>query len=395
LFAEDKMTAGSDDDRRLGAGVVDALRARLPDVSEQVVTAVVAEVPSYSRAFAGAMGDNIRRAVALALDGFLDRVSPDPRGRDTTTAVHNGAYDLGRGEARSGRSMDALLAAYRVGARVAWRGMSQTAVEAGLSAERVVTFAEQVFAYIDELSAVSVAGHSDQLETAGRVRQRLLERLARLLLGRAPGDAVLAAAERAGWDPPDTLTAVLLPPAPVRTVLTALGPAGVRTLAVTDDLQSGEEVVTLLVPDADRAVLRRVLAGTDATLGSTVPWLRAADSHARADRTHGLGLAGTAGDPVDSEEHLVDLVLAADVDARSDLRRRALAPLDAVRPSSRARLEETLRAWLLCQGRRDDAAAMLFVHPQTVRYRMGRLRELFGDRLTDPAAVRELLVALV
>jgi hypothetical protein len=29
-----------------------------------------------------------------------------------------------------------------------------------------------------------------------------------------------------------------------------------------------------------------------------------------------------------------------------------------------------------------------------VRYRMGRLRELFGDRLTDPAGVRELLVAL-
>jgi DNA-binding PucR family transcriptional regulator len=38
---------------------------------------------------------------------------------------------------------------------------------------------------------------------------------------------------------------------------------------------------------------------------------------------------------------------------------------------------------------------MLFVHPQTVRYRMGRLRELYGDRLTDPDTVRELLVALV
>lgn len=169
-------------DLRLGAPVVDALRGRLPEVSERVVAAVVAEVPSYSRAFAGTMGDTIRTAVALALDGFLGRISPRAGGRDTTAAVHNGAYDLGRGEARSGRSMDALLAAYRVGARVAWRGMSETAVEAGLSADRVVTFAEQVFAYIDELSAVSVAGHSDELETAGRVRQRLLDRLARLLL---------------------------------------------------------------------------------------------------------------------------------------------------------------------------------------------------------------------
>jgi DNA-binding PucR family transcriptional regulator len=97
---------------------------------------------------------------------------------------------------------------------------------------------------------------------------------------------------------------------------------------------------------------------------------------------------------LDTDEHLVDLVLAADADAREDLRRRVLAPLEEVRPSSRPRLEETLRAWLLCQGRREDVAALLFVHPQTVRYRMGRLRELFGDRLTDPAGVRELLVAL-
>jgi hypothetical protein len=380
-------------DLRLGAPVVDALRGRLPEVSERVVAAVVAEVPSYSRAFAGTMGDTIRTAVALALDGFLGRISPRAGGRDTTAAVHNGAYDLGRGEARSGRSMDALLAAYRVGARVAWRGMSETAVEAGLSADRVVTFAEQVFAYIDELSAVSVAGHSDELETAGRVRQRLLDRLARLLLAGAPGDAVLAAADRAEWEPPETLTAVLLPPAAVRTVLGALGPAGSRALSVTDDLPTGEELVTLLVPGAGRAVLRRVLAGSGATLGPAVPWLRAGDSRARAERARSLGLPG-ADDVLDTDEHLVDLVLAADADAREDLRRRVLAPLEEVRPSSRPRLEETLRAWLLCQGRREDVAALLFVHPQTVRYRMGRLRELFGDRLTDPAGVRELLVAL-
>ena len=39
-------------------------------------------------------------------------------------------------------------------------------------------------------------------------------------------------------------------------------------------------------------------------------------------------------------------------------------------------------------------AAELHVHAQTVRYRMGQLRELYGDRLDDPAAVLELVVAL-
>ncbi len=39
-------------------------------------------------------------------------------------------------------------------------------------------------------------------------------------------------------------------------------------------------------------------------------------------------------------------------------------------------------------------AAALDVHPQTVRYRLGRLRELFGDQLDDPAARLEIALAL-
>jgi len=36
----------------------------------------------------------------------------------------------------------------------------------------------------------------------------------------------------------------------------------------------------------------------------------------------------------------------------------------------------------------------LFVHPQTVRYRMGQLRELYGQRLDDPETVLALVIAL-
>ena len=71
-----------------------------------------------------------------------------------------------------------------------------------------------------------------------------------------------------------------------------------------------------------------------------------------------------------------------------------LAPLAGVRASSRERLAETLRSWLLHQGRRDDVAADLFVHAQTVRYRMGQVRELYGDALDDPRTVLELTLAL-
>ena len=90
----------------------------------------------------------------------------------------------------------------------------------------------------------------------------------------------------------------------------------------------------------------------------------------------------------ESEEHSEVHCLCA------DLRAAVLAPLADLRPSTAQRLSETLRSWLLHQGRRDAVAAELHVHPQTVRYRMGQLRELYGERLDDPRTVLELLLAL-
>ena len=381
---------------RFTARTVAAMRTALPEVADAVVQAVVAEVPSYSRAFAGPMGDTIRQAVGMALDGFLDEVDPARSGeQDIAEIVRQGAYNLGRGEARSGRSMDALLSAYRVGARVAWHELAQPAVASGMSAERVMLFAERVFAYIDDLSAVSVAGHSDELETTGRVRQRLLERLAGLLIEGAAPDVLLAAARRAEWEPPETLTAVLLPTARLRAVTTALGAAGGRALVLAGDLpglaDSGN-LAALLVPDTSRGVLRRLLREDRAIIGPTVEWLRAGESFRRTVRARQI--LGRRRATLDTEEHLAELVRRADESALADLRERVLAPLAGQRPATRAKLEETLRAWLLCQGRREAVAEALFIHPQTVRYRMGQLRELFGDKLTDPASVCDLVVAL-
>src|SRR6478735_4456468 len=121
---------------RLPPQAVEQMRAELPEVAEHVVGAIIDEVPSYTDAFSGPMGETIRNAVQLALGGFLSLAS-GRRGADLTTPTApavEGAYQLGRGEARSGRTTEALLAAYRVGARVSWREMSTTAVEAGVAA---------------------------------------------------------------------------------------------------------------------------------------------------------------------------------------------------------------------------------------------------------------------
>jgi hypothetical protein len=378
----------------LDARLLDVLRGRLPEVATHTIAAVTDEVPSYAGAFGGPMGDNIENAVQMALAGFR-RTAARGRTRDPGTPLSpalEGAYALGRGEARSGRSADALLSAYRVGARVAWRELAETAVTSGVPADVLASFAELVFAYIDELSAASVAGHADELETSGRVRQGYLDRLALGIVRGEPADALVSAAERADWPPPKTLTAVVLPDPQVRPVLGLLDP---RTLsAVGEPVSLPDGVSVLLVPDAGaraRPRLLRTLQGRSAVAGPARPWLEGGASYDRAVRALALREGEAA---YDTEEHLAELILAADPGAVTDLRTRVLAPLDSLRPATRTKLAETLRAWLLYQGRRDDIAAALFVHPQTVRYRMGQLRELYGDRLDDPATVRDLTLAL-
>jgi hypothetical protein len=389
----------ADDELSIPGAVADAMRLELPSVAGQAVAAIVVEVPSYADAFGGEMGATIENAVQLALGGFLELASAGDGG-DASTPIQpalDGAYALGRGEARSGRSMDALLGAYRVGARVSWRHLAASAVAAGLTAEQLARFAELVFAYIDQLSAASVAGHSDELATSGRVRERYLERLANQLLAGAPPPDLAAAAERADWASPRTLTAVNLPEARVRGALASLDP---RTLRSTEDvpgLSSSGELAVLLVPDAEgrsRPALMRSLGEREAVVGPARPWEEVHSSYARALRALELGLTADGPEPLDTEGRLADLVLRADETALADLRAHALAPLADLGEGAREKLTETLRSWLLHHGRREAIAAELFVHPQTVRYRMGQLRELFGSRLEDPRAVLELTLAL-
>ena len=158
------------------------------------------------------------------------------------------------------------------------------------------------------------------------------------------------------------------------------------------------EVLCALVPDPDgpgrRASIERAVsdAGALAGLGSTVEWPEAALSFARANAA--LELADPAQPLVVARERAGELLLRSDHRLAADLASDRLAPLAELPAGSRARLTETLRVWLEEQGRLGPTAERLGVHPQTARYRIGRLRELFGAGLEDPDARFWLELAL-
>lgn len=378
----------------LDEATVAALRAQLPRVARLVIAEIMREVPAYDVPFQGRMGRIIEKAVQVSLESFVSLAAQSRRRADSQVGVGiTAARDLGRAEARSGRPIDALLTAYRVGAGAAWRELSVEAIAAGVDAATLGRFAELVFSYIDELSAATVAGHNSETSSAERARVVHLDRLTRALLVGAGEAELEAAATTATWAPPLTLTAVLVPAERLAATAAVLDP---RTLTLEEDLPDGgpTDRAVLLVPDAGgraRGHLHEVLAGRPAVIGPPRPWMRASESFERAVRA--LPLAGDD-EPLDTEAALPEIVLHGDPAALADLRAAALAPFDEVADGTADRLAETLRTWLLLQGRRELVAEALHVHPQTVRYRMNQVRDLYGERLNDPDEVLAILLAL-
>ena len=190
--------------------VSDMLRPRMPGIVEAIIEAVPQLVPAYARPIEGRFGRGLRRGVAAALDRFLQL--PGTRLPALSEESRELVAGLGSGEFRQGRSMDALLSAYRMGARVTFREMSKVSVEHHLGQGVVVDLGESILAYIDELSAVSAEAYAfEQSERAGAVDRRRTELLDLLLLGQADEAALRQTAAMADWSLPQRMAVVTLP----------------------------------------------------------------------------------------------------------------------------------------------------------------------------------------
>jgi PucR C-terminal helix-turn-helix domain len=159
--------------------IAPAMRPGLKALAEEMIVTIRATVPAYSRPLEGPVAEGVRAGVEGALAQFLDVVE---RGHEGPLPERELYAELGRGEAREGRSLEALLAAYRVGARVAWRQAAARARELELDRDTLALLAESIFAYIDELSAASAEGYAREQSAAAGEADRRRAALARLLI---------------------------------------------------------------------------------------------------------------------------------------------------------------------------------------------------------------------
>ncbi len=359
--------------------LAEVLEPELPAIADAIVRAIGAEVPEYARPLEGAFGEGVRLGVTQALERFV-AFERDP---DAPAATSSRVYvALGRNELRAGRTLDALQSAYRIGARVAWRHIADVTAGAGFGHDVVTRLAEDIFAYIDELSAESVEGYAQaQSQLAGERERRRGELVDGLLRGADVTDTATAL----GWTLPRTAAALACPPDRAAGIARRIGPDAVPALV------AGTGCV--IVPDANapgRAAAVRAAAGERAAaLGPELELARFADSWRLAAAT----LAAHDGFQV-ADEHLAELLLHEGTTVVERITRRRLSALAGLTPKARERTAATALAYVQHHGNAAAMARALGIHPQTARYRITGLRELLGDQLDDPDGRFELEAAL-
>ncbi|PVY97292.1 PucR-like helix-turn-helix protein [Actinomycetospora cinnamomea] len=367
----------------------DRLRPVVLDAGDEIIATVRAEVAEYALSMDGEFGRRIRLGVSVALDQFLDLLGTDEALPDTRVY-----FELGRVEHRHGRTMDALQSAYRIGSRVLWRRIAASGDDHGLEPDAIFCLAEALFAYIEQLAAASVSGYAYEQSLAAGSRQArqhaLVERLCRAPGPEAPELETLA--RDAGWPVPRSVAALVMAEESLGTACRRMPPDIAASVV--------DRVGVVFVPDPDGPgrtdALADALRGTSAVLGPTVAPEQVPRTVTRARAAWSLHLDGQLPGEglVRSEDHLLTLLLHADVTLTADLVAQRLEPLRRMTAAARDRAVTTLTAWLDAHGDVAEAATRLHVHPQTVRYRLARLKEAFAGVLDDPVGRLEVALAL-
>lgn len=384
-------TVESEPWRGLPPTVAEVIEPEIPALTGEILDTIGREVPEYARPLEGSFGRGIRGGVSEALRQFVALVQDPDAGREQSREVY---VALGRGELRQGRSLDSLQAAYRVGARVAWRRLGAAGLRAKLEPEVLALLAEAIFAYLDELAADSVEGYAEARSAVEGERQRRRRELLSLLVREPAADPadLNAAALAAAWTPPRAAAVLACPEPNLGRVAGRLGP---------DALVSAfDGVGCALLPDPEgpgrAAELQRAAGETRAGLGPTGPLSTMPFSWRLARETLLAREQGAieAEGLIRADEHLAQLLLYQGRAVVDRIAARRLGGLADLSPGARERLEQTALAYLSHRGNAAATARALHLHPQTVRYRLARLRELLGDSLDDPEAHFELEAAL-
>ncbi|MEV4625452.1 helix-turn-helix domain-containing protein [Micromonospora sp. NPDC049523] len=257
---------------------------------------------------------------------------------------------------------------------------------------------EVVLKFSREIAFAAARVYARAAESRGAWDARLQALLVDALLRGDSSDVLASRAAALGWaDAPPVSVAVGRSPggevaAVLHTVYRAARRIGVETIGGVH----GDRLVLVLGGAVDPlTATARLLGGFGegpVVVGPAVPSLDQATDSARAALS-GYRAAPAwpaAPRPVAAVDLLPERALAGDSEARRGLRQDVYAPL--VRAGGE--LLETMDAFFAAGGVLESAARALFVHPNTVRYRLRRIADVTGYSPLTPRDAFALRMAL-
>jgi PucR C-terminal helix-turn-helix domain len=368
----------------LPAELTEQLRPYLQAAADEMAREIRGMVPECASILERKYGQTIAQTIGHFIESL---VRPD-EGLADLIQVYAG---IGADEAQHGRNLDGLQTAIRVSGQVACRRFIKDAFRLGWERETLELLTESMFVYLERLARAASEGYVKAQEQLTGVRERNRGRLRDLLVAHPPAsrEAIIDLARMAGWNPPQTIGLLALPPGAEISVL----PPGVLA-------DWSGEAPFLVIPDPDGPGQERLVAAVvrygPAAIGPTVPLTEGAGSLRWARQALALIERGVLPDDgvVHCTDHLATLMVSASEDLVAVAMGRLLAPLLALPAHRRELLARTLLAYLQCGDNAVLAADLLHIHQQTVRYRIHRLEEMYVGEITDPQHRLELMIAL-
>lgn len=404
---------------RLPAGLIAELEARRAGMARHMARAVVGLVRWDASTGLPPQREAIVKACEAGLDLFLATAKES---RPATQEELRRVAQLGILQARSSQSVEPILAAYRIAARVAWdeilrawRGHPEATPEA------IMLIANYVFAALDQVAAEVTKTHlharEQHMQRGTRAHARLFHALisdnfdselelqrqalalnaplaasgyiaivCKLVLGNREG-------ERGGQALAEVAAGLELPRG---ALLHATDPSTLVILWPADASAGMEAARQFLAQLQDAAESRsgqlkaRIRAGIGGHHGGLHGISR---SYLEAQQALEAGRKLRPEAAVHGHDEVIPLLVLAQNPLQAErFVSHALGRLQDAKVRNRQQLLDTLEAYL-DRGSVKDAASALGLHRHTVLYRLEKLRELLGD-LDVPATRMRLQLAL-
>jgi sugar diacid utilization regulator len=405
---------------QLPAALISELERRRSGMARHMARAVVSLVRWDSSTGVPPQREAIARACEAGLDLFLAAARD---ARPATNEELRRVAQLGILQARSSQSVEPILAAYRIAARVAWDAiLAAWRGHPDATPEAIMLTANYVFNALDQVAAevtkTYLHAREQHMQRGTRAQARLFHALISdnfdselelqkqalaLNIPIAPTGYVVAVCklivsnrdgERGGTALAEVATSLEVPRGAIHhatdpSTLVVLWPA--ESVANVDTVgqfvaQLQEEAVRR--SGTARARVRSGIGGYHPGLrGISRSYLEAQQAIEAGRKLRPEGIAHR------HDELIPHLVLAQNPRLAERFVSNSLGPLLEPKLRNREQLLETLEAYLVL-GSVKDAAAALRLHRHTVLYRLDKLRELLGQDLEIPATRLRLQFAL-